>query len=151
MVGGNLGAMKPQAITVEVLIHASLQEVWQLWTAPQHILQWNQPSDGWVTEKVENDPREGGHFLYVMKAKDGKDGFDFEGRYDTVTPNAEISYTLLDGRKATNLFAETEDGVLLTEIFEPEQNLSLDMQQAFCTSVLNNFKEYAEKQTGSGR
>lgn len=140
--------MKPQAITVDVLIRASLQEVWQLWTAPQHILQWNQPSDGWLTEKVENDLQEGGRFLYVMKAKDGKDGFDFEGRYDTVIPYTTISYTLSDGRKASNHFAETKDGILLTEIFEPEENLPPDMQQEFCTSVLNTFRDYAEKQTG---
>ncbi|SIO50939.1 SRPBCC domain-containing protein [Chitinophaga niabensis] len=131
-------------ITVNILVHAPLAEVWKYWTEPSHILNWNQPSEDWHTSRVENDLRVGGSFLYVMEAKDGSGGFDFTGVYDVVDHHREISYTLTDGRTATNIFTQTETGTTITETFEPEKGQPAKDQELFCTAILECFKKYVE-------
>src|ERR1700760_704967 len=95
---------KPISLTAEVEINAHIEKVWELWTNPDHIKQWNNMSDEWHTPKVENDLRPDGRFLYVMAKKDGSFSFDFTGAYDAVKTYELISYTLDDGRKTTNVF-----------------------------------------------
>jgi uncharacterized protein YndB with AHSA1/START domain len=142
--------MEKNAITVKVFINAPIETVWQCWTGPRHILQWNQPSAEWRTSRVENDLRPGGGFLFVMEAKDGNAGFDFKGVYDEVVIHQRVSYTLADGRKTVNLFNKTGTGTTITETFEPEQGQSRQDQQAFCTGVLETFRNYAEVQGRPG-
>lgn len=131
-------------ITVETTINATMESVWKLWTTPEDIMQWNNPSNGWHTLHVENDLKDGGKFLFRMEAKDESEGFDFTGTYDKVIPNELMEYTLADGRKTSNRFIQNENGITITESFEPESKTNLNIQKDFCQSVLNNFKNYAE-------
>ena len=132
-------------ITVETTIKSTIENVWNLWTTPEDIRQWNNPSEEWHTLKVENDLKDGGKFLFRMESKDGADGFDFSGTYDKVILNKFIEYTLDDGRKTINEFIQNENSVTITETFEPEAKTPLDVQRDFCQGVLNNFKKYVEK------
>src|SRR5206468_6649167 len=91
-------------ITVENTVNAPVEKVWEHWTKPEHITQWNNASDDWHTPHAENDPRTGGKFLTRMEAKDGSFGFDFGGVYDEVVPNESIQYTMEDGRKVNIKF-----------------------------------------------
>jgi Uncharacterized conserved protein len=118
--------------------------VWSCWTDPAHIKQWNSPSADWHTPYAVNDVRTGGKFLFVMEAKDGSGGFDFEGSYDEVSFHERISYTTTDGRKATNLFTATPAGTRITETFEPNQHDPAAMQRDFVAGVLTTFKNYVE-------
>src|SRR5258708_39064239 len=86
-------------ITVQNTVDAPVERVWQYWTKPEHIIQWNNASDDWHTPHAENDLRVGGKFLSRMEAKDGSFGFDFGGVYDEVKTNELIAYTIGDGRK----------------------------------------------------
>ena len=88
-------------ITVEAAIAAPLEKVWQYWTEPQHIIQWNNASEDWHTPHAENDLKEGGRFMSRMEAKDGSFGFDFGGTYTLVETNKQIEYTLDDDRKVS--------------------------------------------------
>lgn len=142
--------MEKNAITVEVFVNAPIETVWQCWTEPRHILQWNQPSADWRTSRVENDLRPGGGFLFVMEAKDGSAGFDFQGAYDEVLTHQLISYTLTDERKTVNLFARSGSGTTITETFEPAEGLPEQDQQVFCAGVLETFRNYVEMQGGAG-
>jgi len=132
-------------ITVETTIKSTIENVWKLWTTPEDIRQWNNPSEEWHTLKVENDLKDGGKFLFRMESKDGADGFDFSGTYDKVILNKLIEYTLDDGRKTINEFIQNENSVTITETFEPEAKTPLDVQKEFCQGVLDNFKKYVEK------
>ena len=132
-------------ITVETTIKSTIENVWNLWTTPEDIKQWNNPSEEWHTLKVENDLKDGGKFLFRMESKDGADGFDFSGTYDKVILNKLIEYTLDDGRKTINEFIQNENSVTITETFEPEAKTPLDVQRDFCEGVLDNFKKYVEK------
>ena len=132
-------------ITVETTIKSTIENVWKLWTTPEDIRQWNNPSEEWHTLKVENDLNDGGKFLFRMESKDGADGFDFSGTYDKVILNKLIEYTLDDGRKTINEFIQNKNSVTITETFEPEAKTPPDVQKEFCQGVLENFKKYVEK------
>lgn len=132
-------------ITVETLVNTPIEKVWQFWTKPEHITQWNNASEDWHTTRSENDLRIGGKFLSRMEAKDGSFGFDFEGVYDEILINEKISYTLLDDRKVTILFSQIDNKVKITEIFGAENENSIELQRQGWQAILNNFKIYVEK------
>src|SRR6478672_10556378 len=131
-------------ITVETTVNAPIQKVWDYWTKPEHITKWNAASDDWHTPWAENDLRVGGKFKNRMEAKDGSFGFDFEGIYDQVIPNQEITYTLGDGRKATTWFAEQGGKTHLTTTFDSETQNDPEFQKQGWQAILNNFVKYVE-------
>ena len=131
-------------LTAQVFINAPIEKVWDLWTNPGHIAKWNNLSEEWHTPIAENDLRVGGRLFLRMELKDGSDGFDYICFYDDIVANQKISHTGSDSRKTTVLFSATENGVRLIETFDPESKTELDIQQAFCQSILNNFKAYVE-------
>lgn len=63
--------MNNQSITIETVVKKSIDQVWEKWTLPEHIMKWNNASDDWHTPSAENDLRAGGTFTYKMAAKDG--------------------------------------------------------------------------------
>ncbi len=77
-------------ITVETRVAAPIDVVWQAWTTPADIEQWNAASDDWHTTQASVDLREGGSFSSRMEAKDGSVGFDFAGTYTKVVPHKTI-------------------------------------------------------------
>lgn len=132
------------SITVETTVNAPVEKVWEAWTMPKHILQWNHASDDWHTRKSENDLREGGSFMSRMEAKDGSFGFDFGGTYDEVKPQQIIAYTMGDGRKVRVKFSEVAGATTVTETFEAESSHPLEMQQQGWQAILDHFKSYVE-------
>jgi uncharacterized protein YndB with AHSA1/START domain len=131
-------------ITVSASIKAPVAKVWQLWTEPAHIMQWNSASPDWHTPRAENDLREGGTFSSRMEAKDGSMGFDFGGTYSKVVPEQEIAYALGDGRKVHVLFEANGGETVVTEHFDPETQNPPEFQKQGWQSILDNFKAYAE-------
>lgn len=136
--------MSKNVITVETVVEAPIEKVWEYWTNPEYIKQWNNASDDWHTPYAENDPREGGKFLSRMAAKNGSFEFDFEGVYDEVQLYRSIAYTLLDGRKVRIDFTQQENKVKIVEAFEAESSHSFEMQKTGWQSILTNFKKLVE-------
>jgi len=133
-----------KSITVENTVHAPLEKVWQFWTLPEHITQWNNASDDWHTPFAENDLRTGGKFLSKMAAKDGSFSFDFGGVYDDVKLNELIAYTMADGRKVVIHFTGNGDETKVIETFDPENTHSIEVQKGGWQAILDNFKKYVE-------
>ncbi|WP_281636343.1 SRPBCC family protein [Flavobacterium marginilacus] len=131
-------------ITVKCKIDASIDEVWKLWTTPEHITKWNYASDDWHTPYAENDLRTGGKFKSTMASKDGTMSFDFEGEYTKMENHSLIEYKMADGRKVDIYFVSLEDGVEIIESFDPENINSEEMQREGWQTILDNFKKYAE-------
>ncbi|MFN0729019.1 SRPBCC domain-containing protein [Polaribacter gochangensis] len=131
-------------IKVETTINASLEKVWELWTNPKHITQWNFASNEWCCPTAINDLKPNGDFVWRMEAKDGSIGFDFIGTYQTVIINEFISYKMEDGRIANITFSAQENGIQITEEFETEGTNSDEQQRAGWQSILENFKKYVE-------
>jgi uncharacterized protein YndB with AHSA1/START domain len=134
-----------KAITVENIVDAPAAKVWECWTAPEHITQWNHASDDWHSPHAENDVRKGGRFLFRMSAKDGSMGFDFTGTYGEVKPNQYLEYTMDDGRKAQVNFTALGNQTRVVESFEAEDENSMEMQKGGWQAILDNFKKYAEQ------
>lgn len=136
--------MSNQTITVQQVINAPVEKVWDYWTKPEHITQWNNASPDWYTPRAESDLRNGGKFTYRMEARDGSFGFDFFGIYDVVTPHQAIEYTIGDGRKVTLQFSPEGNGTKVVEQFETENQNPVEMQQTGWQAILDNFKAYTE-------
>lgn len=131
-------------ITVEVVINAPIEKVWDCFIKPEHIIGWAFASDEWEAPEAENDVTLGGRFKTVMSAKNGSASFDFTGVYTEVIPHKLITYTMDDGRHATVSFTETPLGVKVSETFDPESTNTEDMQRGGWQSILDNFKKYTE-------
>lgn len=138
--------MKPEtiSITVETIIHSTLDKAWQCWTDPAHITQWCFASDDWHAPAATNDLRSGGSFTTRMEARDGSFGFDFGGVYDVVIPLEKISYTMDDGRRVQIDFLPEADYVRVTERFDAETENSPEMQQAGWQAILDNYRKHVE-------
>jgi uncharacterized protein YndB with AHSA1/START domain len=131
-------------LTVENVVNAPVQKVWEFWTKPEHITRWNSASDDWHTPRAENDLRTGGKFSARMEAKDGSFGFDFGGVYDAVRDNEYIAYTMSDGRKVHVTFSQQGNTTKVTESFDAENTNSLELQQGGWQAILDSFKKYTE-------
>jgi uncharacterized protein YndB with AHSA1/START domain len=135
---------KKKQITVEAIINAPIETVWQCWTTPEDITKWNQATDDWHTTNAENDLRVGGKFLSRMEAKDGSVGFDFVGIYDHVILHKLIESTMEDGRKLQVVFDVSGNATKVTETFDAEELNSVELQQMGWQMILDNFKKYVE-------
>jgi len=133
-----------EKITVSTTVNAPIEKVWDSWTNPKHIVNWNAPSDDWHTPFAENDLKTGGKFKSTMAAKDGSMSFDFEGAYTVVENHEKIEYKIADGREVIVLFDDLGDRVKITESFDPENVNPLEMQKGGWQVILDNFKKYTE-------
>lgn len=136
--------MDKQRITIETIVKKPIDQVWEKWALPAHIMKWNNASEDWYTPSAENDLRAGGTFTYKMSAKDGSYSFDFGGVYDEVILNRKIAYTLGDDRKVVIEFIEEGETIRIVETFEAEETHSLEMQRIGWQAILDNFKRYTE-------
>jgi len=133
-------------ITVSAIVNAAIDKVWKYWTMPEHITNWYFASDDWHAPRAVNDLKPNGNFLIRMEAKDKSFGFDFEGIYDEVKINELITYTIGDGRKIKITFSSNGNSTEVIEIFDAENQNTLDQQKSGWQSILDNFKKYVEKQ-----
>ena len=133
-----------KSIKIQADINAPVEKVWELYTTPEHVTQWNNASEDWHTPRAENDLMPGGKFNYRMEAKDGSTGFDFWGTYEKIKTNQSISYTMGDGRKATVTLTEKGSRTSVDVTFEAENTHPRDRQRDGWQAILNNFKKYVE-------
>ncbi|MFA6440209.1 MAG: SRPBCC family protein [Bacteriovoracaceae bacterium] len=137
-------ASQKQMITIETTVNASIEKVWKMWNAPEHITKWATGSPDWHTPYAENDLRVGGKFLSRMSAKDGSASFDFIGMYDDVQTHKIIAYTMEDGRTAKIVFIASGKNVKIVETFEAETENTLELQRTGWQMILDNFKKHVE-------
>ncbi|ASU32687.1 SRPBCC family protein [Mucilaginibacter xinganensis] len=133
-----------ETITVQVVIDAATEKVWDFWTKPEHITQWTHASDDWHAPYAENDVRTGGKFKTTMAAKDGSFSFDFEGTYIEVKTYNLLEYILEDSRKVKIDFIKEGDKTKVIETFDPEGTNPVEMQKGGWQAILDNFKKYTE-------
>ncbi len=132
-------------ITVSAIVNRPISEVWEKWTNPQHVMQWNFAHESWQCPKATSELTIGGEFHYLMAAKDGSFEFDFWGTFQQIEAEKYIKILLGDGREMELMFEDLESGVLVTEIFDPENQNPPEMQQQGWQAILNQFKKYAEE------
>lgn len=130
-------------ITVETLVHAPIEKVWDAYTTPADIMQWNAASDDWHTTASSVDLRVGGHFSSRMEAKDGSFGFDFAGTYTKVVAHELIEYAFGE-RTAKIEFIQGADAVTVRVSFKAETEHSIEQQQQGWQAILNRFAKHVE-------
>jgi uncharacterized protein YndB with AHSA1/START domain len=131
-------------ITIETTVNAPVEKVWQYWTEPQHIMQWNAASPDWHCPRSENDVRPGGSFSATMAAKDGSFSFDFGGTHDQVEHHKLIASTMGDGRTMEVHFTPEGNSTKVVETFEMETQNPEEMQRGGWQAILDNFKAHVE-------
>ena len=131
-------------ITIETTIKAPLDKVWEYWTKPEHITNWNFATNEWCCPSAINDLRPGVKFNWRMDTKDGSMGFDFVGTYDQIIINEKITFKTSDGRNMKIQFSQVGRGVVLSEAFEAEGTNSDEQQRAGWQAILDNYKMYVE-------
>lgn len=131
-------------ISVSTTVSAPIAQVWDAYTSPEDIKQWNAASDDWHTTSATVDLREGGVFSSRMEAKDGSFGFDFAGTYTKIVEHKRIEYSFGD-RGATVEFAEKGKDVTVTVEFDSEPTHSVEQQRDGWQAILDNFKKHVEK------
>ncbi|WP_118953170.1 SRPBCC family protein [Taibaiella helva] len=136
--------MSATQITVQNVIAADAEKVWNYYNSPEHITKWNFASDDWQCPRAENDMRPGGKYSARMEAKDGSWGFDFEAVYDKVDEGKEFTYTMGDGRKANVVFNGQGSQTEVVVTFDAEEQNPVDMQKGGWQAILDNFKKYTE-------
>src|SRR5690606_5683257 len=140
--------MPNQKIAIDATVAAPLADVWEAFTTPAAITQWNYASDDWCCPHAEADLRVGGIYNARMEAKDGSFGFDFAAIYEEVTPESAVTLALADGRKARTTFEPLQGGVKVTTVFDAEGVNPVEMQRNGWQAILDNFKNYVEPQSG---
>ncbi len=131
-------------ITVSTLVEAPIETVWECWTNPEHIMEWNHASDDWHCPAATNDVRVDGTFSFTMAANDGSVSFDFEGTYTDITEREHIEYSLADDRHICVHFEEEDWSVRVTEVFDAENENPIEMQKNGWQAILDNFRDYTE-------
>jgi uncharacterized protein YndB with AHSA1/START domain len=120
------------------------QIVWDLYTNPLHIINWNFASDDWCCPRASNEVKVGGKYVGRMEAKDGSFGFDFEAIYNEVVVGEYFVYTTPDNRVIKATFQSIGDITELNIEFDAENQNALELQENGWQAILNNFKSYAE-------
>ena len=135
--------MDTKKIKVSTTINTPVEKVWDSYTNPKHIVNWNFADPGWHCPGAENDMRVGGTYKARMEARDGSFGFDFEAVYTEITKGKHFTYEF-GGRIATVQFKDEGNQTLVTVSFDPESENPVDLQKAGWQAILDNFKKYTE-------
>ena len=130
-------------ITVETNVVAPIETVWEAYTTPEDIKQWNAASDDWHTTAASVDLREGGMFSSRMEAKDGSMDFDFAGTYTKIIEHRLIEYSF-GGRTAQVVFTSEPTGVSVRVTFDSETTHPAEQQRTGWQAILNNFARHVE-------
>lgn len=135
--------MSHSKITVSASVHADSKKVWDYYTEPKHIINWNFADPSWHCPSAENDLQIGGILNARMEARDGSFGFDFKVTYTEINLGKNFTYEF-DGRFATVEFVYKADHTEVIVTFDPEKENPIEMQKGGWQAILNNFKTYTE-------
>jgi uncharacterized protein YndB with AHSA1/START domain len=130
-------------IVVTATIHAPIEKVWDCYTNPTHIVNWNFADPSWHCPRAENDMKIGGTYIARMEAKDGSFGFDFEAVYIAINEGESFTFEF-GGRISTYEFNDLGADTLVSITFDPETENSIELQKNGWQLILNNFKLYTE-------
>ena len=131
-------------ISVSATINADVKKVWDYYTNPEHITQWNYADPSWQCPSASNDMHVGGKYSARMEAKDGSFGFEFEATYNEIAEGKSFTYTMPDNREVNVVFNEDGDKTVVNVTFDAENQNPVEMQKNGWQAILDNFKKYTE-------
>jgi uncharacterized protein YndB with AHSA1/START domain len=135
--------METSRITIQSIVLADIKKVWDYYTLPEHITNWNFADPSWHCPSASNDLKIGGQYKARMEARDGSFGFDFEAIYLVINKYENFIYEF-GGRQSTVEFKDLSGQTEVTISFEPETENSIELQKNGWQAILDNFKIYTE-------
>lgn len=86
--------VRKEDLVVTRIIDAPIELVWQAWTDPEHVKRWWGPKD-YTSPTCKIDLREGGKYLFCMRAPKEQGGQDFysTGVYKKIVPRERLEFT----------------------------------------------------------
>ena len=133
-----------QKISIHATINADIKKVWDYYTQPNHIINWNFADPSWHCPSVTNDMKIGGKYIGRMEARDGSFGFDFEAVYNNIDDGKSFDYTSPDNRNIALSLESKGNHTELNIIFDAENENPIELQKNGWQAILNNFKNYIE-------
>lgn len=134
-----------ESIKIDKTVRQPIEKVWNYYTQPSHIINWNFAHESWHCPKAKNNLQVNGKLECRMEAKDQSCGFEFVGIYDEIILNKKIKYHLEDGRKVEIIFqSPNSQETKIDIVFDPESINPIEMQKEGWQAILDNFCHYAE-------
>ncbi|MCB9187753.1 MAG: SRPBCC domain-containing protein [Flavobacteriales bacterium] len=130
-------------ITVSCIIAATPSKVWEYYTSPEHIVNWNFADPSWCCPSATNDMSIGGVYNARIEARDGSFGFDFKAIYTEIEIGSSFSYGFADRSVDVSITPDGEN-TLIEVTFDPESENPIEMQRNGWQAILENFKTYTE-------
>lgn len=127
--------LEKRTLTIERILPAPIDLVWEAWTRPEHIANWWGPP-GMKLDIVEHEFKVGGKWKYSMTMPDGKE-FVTEGIYSDIEENERI-ISSADFRPMTT-------GVEIQAFFKADGN-----KTHFTFNVVHPTEEYCRQQEKMG-
>lgn len=124
-----------RTVTIERLLNAPIELVWEAWTVPEHIVQWWNPR-GSDTKIEKHEFVEGGEWKYTMMMPNGRP-FIAEGRYIEIVYHERIC-SMADFKPMTQ-------GVEIQSIFSAQGD-----KTQFTFHVVHPTEEYKVQQERMG-
>ena len=139
--------------------------IWDSYTNPIHIVNWNYADPSWHCPVATNDMKVGGKYTCRMEEKNNNNaaiGFDFIATYTDIKMGEQFTYVLDGDNRVVNVQFHTDDtggtnndhkddgSTSCTRIvitFDAENENSIEMQQSGWQMILNNFQSYVETKT----
>lgn len=132
---GHPNDIDKRILTINKVLQAPVEAVWQAWTSPEHLVRWWAPK-GMSVIVVQHEFTAGGCWKYVMPMPDGTE-FISEGVYSEIVEHKKI-VTSADFRPMT-------EGVILQILFEEAGDTT-----HFTFSVIHPTEEYCRQQEKMG-
>lgn len=109
--------MTDLTLTVQRLIDAPIEALYNAWLDPQMLTRFMTPDDGVTVSKAEVNPVVGGRYLIVMKSP--RREMPHTGEYLVLTPHTQIAFTWdspfsIAGSTVTIDFKATDQGTMVT-------------------------------------
>ncbi len=134
-------------ITVSIKLPLPASKVWEYFTQPEHVVNWNFASSDWCCPNAVAELKAGGRYVYRMEAKDGSFGFDLGATYHVFEPPFR-SEARLDDNRLVRVELQTEgESTWLRQSFEPENAHPESLQQQGWQAILDSFRSYTVAQS----
>lgn len=134
--------MTAQTITIERVIDAPIERVFDAWITPADLVKWHHAGDDWTTPYAEVDARVGGVYKIGYQNPEGEVVFDLVGRYTEVTRPTRLAYTIADVRDVTVDFEDLGGKTKITLVFDMEHENSEELQRRGWTEHVVNLESY---------
>ena len=132
-------------ITITRLIHAPREQVWNMWTEVQHLVQWWGQPKGAKMPEFKMDFRVGGTFLYKIELPDGKVIWGKKIYKEIDEPNRLVFDDFFSDEDGNVIITEETPHMVITVVFEADGDATkLIITHAGITGSTHTVDQYKE-------